>query len=60
MTCTATHPRTGDQCTKGISHDAETNDPHTRQHEAVNGVKWPTLHQLDPGEGWNGPMPYRI
>lgn len=57
--CLVIHPLHG-QCTKGISHDAETNDVHTRQHEAGNGVKWPHLAVLDPKEGFNGPFPYRM
>lgn len=56
--CNATHPNTGDYCSKPGEH-AQSKDPREQQHETPTGLKWPSLHSLDPTEGWNGPVPYR-
>lgn len=56
--CNATHPTTGDACSKPGTH-AQATDPREQQHATANGLKWPSLHALDPSEGWNGPVPYR-
>jgi hypothetical protein len=31
-----------------------------KQHVAANGVKWPSLHELDPNEGWNEILPHKM
>jgi hypothetical protein len=57
--CDARHPRTGDSCTKALDH-VFSRDPQVKQHVALNGVKWPTLHELDPNEGYNDAVLHRM
>lgn len=57
--CTATHPTTGEPCIKYADH-VENSDATERQHLTEGNRKWPTLHELDPAEGFNPPMPHRI
>lgn len=54
--CTQTHPVTGDACTRESDH-VQSPDPKEKQHHAVNGVRWPTLHELAPHEGYNDFVP---
>lgn len=58
LTCDVRHPRTDEMCSKFPGHTADI-DPSVQQHEAVSGVKWPTLHELNPSEGFNAPQAYR-
>ena len=58
MNCTEIHPTTGAACAREAEH-VNSPDPQVRQHVADNGVKWPTLHELDPAEGYNVAVPYR-
>lgn len=58
--CTETHPQTGEICSLKSIHSNLANDAVTRQHVTELGHKWPSLHTLDPTEGWNGPQPHRI
>jgi hypothetical protein len=57
-TCTAVHPVTGDVCSKSSVHFFSHN-PQVKQHIASNGVKWPSLHELDPAEGYNDFVLYK-
>lgn len=57
--CLSNHPTTGDACKLDMDH-VHDGDPRVKQHVASNGVKWPTLHEIDPHEGWNGPVPFRL
>jgi hypothetical protein len=57
--CAEKHPKTGDTCDLPQTHTAST-DPQVKQHRAPNGVKWPSLHELDPAEGYNTYVTHRI
>jgi hypothetical protein len=52
LPCSETHPTTGDVCSLDRIH-VQNSDPKVKQHVAANGIKWPTLHELDPKEGFN-------
>jgi len=57
--CGAVHPTSGSVCTREDDHTANS-DPRVQQHLASNGVKWPTLHELDPHEGYNDAVLHRM
>lgn len=57
--CKEAHPKTGDTCLYDAVH-AQHPDPLVKQHQAPNGIKWPSLQELDPKEGYTGPFPYRL
>lgn len=57
--CTEAHPTTGDVCKLDTAH-VQHSDARVKQHIAINGVKWPSLHELDPAEGYNGAQPFRL
>lgn len=57
--CGATNPSNGSGCTLPDEHNL-ANDARVRQHVTDTGYKWPSLHELDPNEGWNGPLPHRL
>jgi hypothetical protein len=59
--CMEQHPRTGEGCVKQDDHNIPEKDAPTRQHITADGrLKWPTLHELDPAEGYNVAVPYRM
>jgi len=57
--CMAPHPKSGSLCIKEEDH-VNSSDPRIQQHVAADGLKWPTLHELDPKEGWNDSVLYRM
>jgi hypothetical protein len=57
--CAEKHPNTGDTCSLPHTHTLSSDAP-VKQHRAANGVKWPTLHELDPAEGWNDVVTFRL
>jgi hypothetical protein len=57
--CGAVHEASGSVCTREENHTADS-DPRVQQHLASNGVKWPTLHELDPHEGYNDAVLHRM
>ncbi len=57
--CTEKHPKTGAICTK-LSDHVDDLDARVRQHFAFGNLKWPTLHELDPNEGWNDTVLHRM
>jgi hypothetical protein len=57
--CTAPHPKTGTACTKEEGH-VNSSDAQERQHAGPNGLRWPTLHELDPHEGYNDYVTHRM
>jgi len=57
--CMAPHPTTGAPCTKKDGHTSNP-DAREKQHTAANGLKWPTLHELDPHEGYNDYVTHRM
>src|SRR5271157_1126546 len=59
IACEATHPTTGNVCNRDKDH-VQHADPQVKQHVASNGVKWPTLHELDPHEGYNDTVLHRM
>jgi hypothetical protein len=50
--CTHVHPTTGDVCALNPNHVQDL-DPRVQQHVSERGVKWPSLHELAPEEGYN-------
>jgi hypothetical protein len=50
--CAETHPTTGDVCKLDAVH-SQHSDAQVKQHQTATGLKWPTLHELDPHEGYN-------
>lgn len=57
--CTEVHH--GYPCEKPLGHSDKSNDAATRQHIANEGrLKWPTLHELDPNEGYNDYVTHRV
>jgi len=59
VSCTETHPTTGDVCSLDAAH-VQDSDARVKQHLASNGVKWPLLSQIDPAEGWNDHVTFRV
>jgi hypothetical protein len=59
VNCTEKHPRSGDVCELDKDH-VQHSDPRVKQHRASNGVKWPSLHELDPHEGYNDVVLHRM
>jgi hypothetical protein len=57
--CAETHPVTGDACSLDVAH-VQHSDARVKQHLAKNGSKWPTLHELDPHEGYNDYVTFRL
>lgn len=57
--CTDQHPTTGDVCGLDTAH-VQNSDPRVKQHISENGTKWPLLSVLDPAEGWNDYVTYRL
>jgi hypothetical protein len=50
--CGSPHPKTGALCIKEEGH-INDQDARVQQHLAAGNLKWPTLHELDPNEGFN-------
>jgi len=59
IVCKAIHPTLGASCTRDKDH-VQHGDPQVKQHVASNGVKWPTLHELCPEEGYNTSVLHRM
>lgn len=58
-TCGAISTVYGVTCVKPSSH-ASSHNPQEKQHVASNGVKWPSLAELDPNEGFNVFVTHRM
>jgi hypothetical protein len=59
IACTQTHPTSGDVCALDIAH-VQHSDARVKQHVSANGVKWPLLCEIDPAEGYNDFVTYRL
>ncbi len=59
VACTEAHPTTGDVCKLDVAH-VQHSDALVKQHKSANGMKWPTLHELDPHEGYNDYVTFRL
>jgi hypothetical protein len=57
--CSETHPASGDVCSLDTAH-VQHSDARVKQHVAKNGAKWPSLHELDPHEGYNDYVTFRL
>ena len=57
--CTEAHPTTGDVCKLDTAH-VQHSDARVKQHQANNGMKWPLLSEIDPHEGYNDYVTYRL
>jgi hypothetical protein len=57
--CTEAHPITGDVCSLDSNH-VQNSDPRVKQHVSKNGMKWPLLSELDPAEGYNDYVTFRL
>jgi hypothetical protein len=57
--CAEKHPKTNDTCTLPETHTLSS-DAREKQHRSINGLKWPTLHELNPNEGFNDFVLYRM
>ncbi len=57
--CSETHPSLGVACSRDTAH-VQHEDAQVKQHVAANGVKWPSLHELNPHEGYNDFVTFRL
>jgi len=59
IVCGVVHPSLGEFCVRDKDHIQHA-DPQVKQHVASNGVKWPSLHELCPEEGYNTSVLHRM
>jgi len=59
ISCTEVHPKTGEPCSLDIAHVNHA-DARVKQHVTASGMKWPSLAALDPAEGWNDYVTFRL
>jgi len=57
--CQEKHPQSGDVCSREAAH-AQSSDPLVQQHITANGLKWPSLRELAPNEGYNEFVTFRM
>ncbi len=57
--CVEVHPTSGDVCSLDIAH-VQHSDARVKQHAAKNGMKWPLLSEIDPAEGYNDYVTFRL
>jgi hypothetical protein len=57
--CAEAHPQSGDVCSLDTAH-VQHSDARVKQHVAKNGMKWPLLSEIDPKEGFNDYVTFRL
>jgi len=57
--CVEAHPTSGDVCSLDVAH-IQHSDARVKQHVAKNGMKWPLLSEIDPAEGFNDYVTFRL
>jgi len=57
--CVEAHPTSGDVCSLDVAH-IQHSDARVKQHISKNGMKWPLLSEIDPHEGYNDYVTFRL